>query len=133
MLAQHFFQTYAGERAPQLRGYSRGALAAMREHDWPGNVRELVNRIRRALVMAEGREIEAADLDLAPAPGIIQAQPLFGTRTRAERAAIEAALCDGKSVTQVAIELGVSRMTLYRLMAKHGIDSQAARGRAAKP
>jgi DNA-binding NtrC family response regulator len=133
VLAQHFFQAYAGERAPQLRGFSRGALAAMREHDWPGNVRELVNRTRRALVMAEGREIEAADLDLAPAAGITQAQPLYGTRTRAERQAIEAALCDGKSVTQVAIELGVSRMTLYRLMAKHGIDSQAARGRAGKP
>jgi DNA-binding NtrC family response regulator len=134
LLAQHFFDAYAAERAPQLRGYSRGALEAMQAHDWPGNVRELVNRVRRALVMADGRQIQEADLDLlastaAPVPAA-DPEPLRGMRMRTERGAIEAALKEGKSVTMIARELGVSRMTLYRLMAKHGIDNKADRDRA---
>jgi DNA-binding NtrC family response regulator len=145
-LAQHFFDRYAAERAPQLRGYSRAAVAAMQAHDWPGNVRELINRVRRALVMAEGRLIGAADLG-QPAVGTAPmasvefngapASPVAsapvprrgGARVGVERHAIEAALRGGKSVTQLAFELGVSRMTLYRQMAKHGIDAQAARCR----
>jgi DNA-binding NtrC family response regulator len=133
LLAQHFFDAYAAERAPQLRGYSRGALEAMQAHDWPGNVRELVNRVRRALVMADGRQIQEADLDLlaspaAPVPAA-DPEPLRGMRMRTERGAIEAALKEGKSVTMIARELGVSRMTLHRLMAKHGIDNKADRDR----
>ena len=139
LLAQHFFERYAAERAPQLRGYSQAAGAAMQAHDWPGNVRELINRVRRALVMAEGRLIGPADLGL-PAGGAAPmasfgadaapvATPLRRGAARAGIQAIEAALSGGKSVTQLAFELGISRMTLYRQMAKHGIDAQAARGR----
>lgn len=121
LLAEHFFERYAAERAPRLKGYSSAAQAAMRRHDWPGNVRELINRIRRALIMAEGRLIQPDDLGLAGAPAQDGCEPLDGARVRAERQAIEGGLGHGKSVTQVAEELGVSRMTLYRLMAKHGI------------
>ncbi len=126
-LAQLFFREYAAERAPHVRGFSSRALAALRAHDWPGNVRELLNRVRRAAVMAEHRLIGPADLDLA---GKADGEPplaLHGARVQAERHAIEAGLHAGKSVTRVARELGVSRMTLYRLMAKHSIVTPARR------
>jgi DNA-binding NtrC family response regulator len=123
VLAETFFHQHVRERATGVRGFSLGALAALRAHDWPGNVRELLNRVRRASVMAEGRLITAEDLGLAHLAGIARAslQPLSGTRMHAERVVIEAGLHAGKNLTLLAQELGISRMTLYRLMAKHDI------------
>lgn len=121
-LAEHFFQLYAAERAPRLRGFSARAMQMLREHDWPGNVRELINRVRRAMVMAEGRLISAADLGLAEVAVRPDGAPLGDARSRAERDAIDASLLRaGRNMTVAARELGVSRMTLYRLLAKHGI------------
>lgn len=124
-LAEQFFHTYAAEKSPRLKGFSGAARRALREHAWPGNVRELSNRVRRALVLAEGRLIGPADLGLPGAregaPGAVQ---LGDTRSLAERAAIVASLeRSGGNVTHAARELAVSRMTLYRQMAKHGIAS----------
>lgn len=122
-LAEHFFHAYAADKAPRLKGFSSAALQALRDHAWPGNVRELINRIRRALVLAEGRLIGPHDLGLGPA----QAEPLHGaglgdSRQHAEKAAIVASLArSGGNVTHAARELAVSRATLYRHMAKHGL------------
>lgn len=122
-LAEQFFHAYAADKSPRLKGFSDAALRALREHDWPGNVRELINRVRRALVLAEGRLIGPHDLGLAPAPP----QPCHGIglehwREHAERAAIAASLeRHGGNVTHAARELAVSRTTLYRQMAKHGL------------
>lgn len=125
-LALYFFQAYASERAPGVRGFSGKALQAIREHDWPGNVRELINRVRRAMVMAEGRLIRPQDLELGGARAPLDGAPLDDARTRAERDAIDASLRRaGKNITLAARDLGVSRMTLYRLLAKHGIPSPA--------
>ncbi|MBA5606220.1 sigma-54-dependent Fis family transcriptional regulator [Duganella sp. FT3S] len=121
-LAEHFFQLYAAERAPRLRGFSARAMHLLREHDWPGNVRELINRVRRAMVMAEGRLISGPDLGLADAAAPPDGAPLGDARSRAERDAIDATLSrSGCNMTVAARELGVSRMTLYRLLAKHGM------------
>ncbi|MBA5635451.1 sigma-54-dependent Fis family transcriptional regulator [Duganella sp. LX20W] len=130
-LAGHFFQLYGAERAPRLRGFSSRAMQMLREHDWPGNVRELINRVRRAMVMAEGRLISAADLGLAEPAVQSDGAPLGDARSRAERDAIDASLLRaGRNMTVAARELGVSRMTLYRLLAKHGI---APPSRASQP
>ncbi|MDC8760937.1 sigma-54 dependent transcriptional regulator [Janthinobacterium fluminis] len=124
LLTNHFFTLYADERAPRVKGFSGKALEAIKAHDWPGNVRELINRVRRAAVMAEGRLISPQDLGLEVPPRRGNGEALDGIRLRAERAAIEASLQrSGKNISQAARELGVSRMTLYRLLAKHGIDS----------
>ena len=122
LLAEHFFVQFAKEKGPQLKGFSRGATDAMAAHAWPGNVRELSNRVRRAMVMAEGRLISAMDLGLAENTLSRGWDELGEARTRAERGAISISLQQaGKNVTEAAKQLGVSRMTLYRLMAKHGI------------
>ncbi|MBA4359815.1 MAG: Fis family transcriptional regulator, partial [Pseudomonas sp.] len=91
MLANHFSHFYSHETGRRPRSFSDDALIAMGKHDWPGNVRELANRVRRGLVLAEGRQIEARDLGLIsqhviPAP----MGTLEDYKTRAERQA----LCD---------------------------------------
>ena len=122
LLAEHFFKQFAAEKGPQLKGFSRRALVAMAEHPWPGNIRELINRVRRAMVMTEGRLIGPVDLGLEERPDARSWDALETARTRAERGAISVSLEQaGRNVTEAAKQLGVSRMTLYRLMAKHGI------------
>jgi DNA-binding NtrC family response regulator len=124
LLANHFFAQFAGERAPRLKGFSAKALQAILAHQWPGNVRELINRVRRAMVMADGRLIGPGDLGLDAQIERIGVEALDGIRQRAERAAIDASLHrNGKNLSQSARELGVSRMTLYRLLAKHHISA----------
>lgn len=124
MLAQHFFDRYANDRETRLKGFSQRAIVAMTSHDWPGNVRELINRIRRALVLAEGKWILPADLGLAQLGEQPQRVPLDEARMNAERDAISESLQSaGKNVSCAAKQLQVSRMTLYRLMAKHRINA----------
>jgi DNA-binding NtrC family response regulator len=120
-LAEHFFQLYCAEKSPHLKGFSSRALAAIAAHDWPGNVRELINRVRRALVMADGKWIEPDDLDLVvPSPPIEAA--LDDARCSSERHAIRDCLDrTGQNVSRAARHLGVSRTTMYRLLAKHGM------------
>ncbi|HEY5801557.1 MAG TPA: sigma 54-interacting transcriptional regulator [Burkholderiaceae bacterium] len=123
LLANHFFEVYAAERAPHVRGFSRKAVEAMRLHDWPGNVRELLNRVRRAIVMAEGRLITPHDLGLAEHAAAADGDALGSARLRAERDTIMAILQKtGRNLSQAARDLGISRMTLYRLLAKHKIE-----------
>jgi DNA-binding NtrC family response regulator len=88
-------------------------------------VRELINRVRRAMVMTEGRLIGPTDLGLEECDEPRVWDALEEARTRAERGAISVSLQQsGKNVTEAAKQLGVSRMTLYRLMAKHGMGHQ---------
>ncbi|ANI60641.1 sigma-54 dependent transcriptional regulator [Pseudomonas sp. GR 6-02] len=123
MLANHFSHFYSSETGRRPRSFSEDALVAMGKHDWPGNVRELANRVRRGLVLAEGRQIEARDLGLLSQHAF--ATPM-GTledyKTRAERQA----LCDvlnrhSDNLSVAARVLGVSRPTFYRLLHKHQI------------
>jgi DNA-binding NtrC family response regulator len=121
MLAEHFLQQCLADTTSRLQGYSQPALAALMAHDWPGNVRELFNRVQRAVVMTDRRLIAPADLGLTGEAAPIQVG-LDSARTQAEREAIHLSLQRvGRNVSQAARELGVSRMTLYRLMEKHGI------------
>ena len=123
LLARHFFKVFSHDKNPRLTGFSNRAMLAIKAHDWPGNVRELINRIRRALVMSEGRLITPEDLDLQMQTGLRSGEALEEARIRAERDAIHVCLQgSGSNVTRAARDLGVSRMTLYRLMEKHGIS-----------
>ena len=116
LLARHFVARHARAMNPAVTGLSADARAAVDAHGWPGNVRELENRVKRAVIMAEGRHVTAADLDLA---GQAEAEPvnLRAARERADRQAIARALArsDG-NISATARLLGVSRPTLYDLM-----------------
>lgn len=119
LLANFFFRKFTEGRHHKVRGFSRRAIAAMNGHDWPGNVRELINRVRKAIVMSDNRLITAVDLGLEC--GGEQAVPtLEEARNQAERQAIRRSLRKaGNNVSAAAKLLGVSRVTLYRLMEKH--------------
>lgn len=123
MLASHFSHFYSQETGRRPRSFSEDALVAMGKHAWPGNVRELANRVRRGLVMAEGRQITAHDLGLAPHQAIALSMPtLEDYKHQAERQA----LCDvlnrhSDNFSVAARVLGISRPTFYRLLHKHQI------------
>lgn len=126
LLAQHVYERCARERASEVKGFSKPAVMALMAHDWPGNVRELFNRVQRAVVMAEQRMIAPSDLGLAD-PVHEETGDLKQIRVQAEKGAICLSLDRvSHNVTLAARELGVSRMTLYRLMAKHSITPGAA-------
>lgn len=121
ILAHHVLQRFKGDNHRKIRGFTQCAVQAMYEYHWPGNVRELINRVRRAIVMADSRMISAKDLDLLPwVPTMVRT--LEEIRAEAERTAIEQALLRHcHRLTDVAAELGISRITLYRLMCRYGL------------
>lgn len=123
MLAAHFFAKFSKDKNARLLGFSAQAIRALEGHSWPGNVRELINRVRRAMVMADSRLIKLTDLDLERRTKTRFKEELGDARTHAERHAIVTGLHRARrNVSQTARDLGVSRMTLYRLMAKHDIE-----------
>lgn len=124
LLAEHFLAQARAKAAVKARGFSSDARRALHLHRWAGNVRELINRVSRAAIMAEGPLITPEDLDL-PHPHTQASASVINlqeARERAEREAIEQALRSSSfNVSQAANMLGVSRMTIYRLLEKHGI------------
>ncbi len=126
LLARAFLERYSQQQGrAALRGFAKDALSALENYNWPGNVRELENRVKRAVIMAEGKYITAHDLELQlqeeAAPTTFN---LRDVRDQAERQAILRALshASGK-VASAADLLGVSRPTLYDLFKKFGIKA----------
>lgn len=126
ILARYFFERFASEKPSHLRGISREALLVMRQYSWPGNVRELINRLRRAMIMCENRLIQPDDLGIERRRISRQILTLEQVKERAEREALIAALGRNKhKIHPAAKELGVSRVTIYRLMEKHALAREA--------
>jgi len=124
LLARHFLHRHAPAINAQVKGLAPDAADAIAGWRWPGNVRELENRIKRAIIMAEGKLLTAADLDL---PGT-SAEPLpinlRAVREAADRRAIGDALAraDG-NISATARLLGISRPTLYDLIKAYGLSA----------
>jgi DNA-binding NtrC family response regulator len=91
-------------------------------YEWPGNVREMMNRIRSAMVMCEHHLITPADLGLEKRAAPRNAISLDDVREKAELDVIQRYLqLNNNNVSKTARDLGVSRVTLYRLINKFGI------------
>jgi DNA-binding NtrC family response regulator len=121
ILAHHIMHKFKTDSARKIRGFTPSAIEAMYNYNWPGNVREMINRVRRAIVMAENKLISAEDLDLAHYTAQ-QSMSLAQAREAAEKRAIEAALLRHRHrLNEAAADLGISRVTLYRLMGTHGL------------
>ncbi|GAB7527448.1 sigma-54 dependent transcriptional regulator [Paraburkholderia sp. 2C] len=121
LLARHMLERFRKDASRRLRGFAPDAIAALHNYSWPGNVRELINRVRRAIVMSEGRAITARDLELSEYVEIVPVS-LAQAREAAERQAIELALLRHRGrLGDAAQELGISRVTLYRLLCSHGM------------
>ena len=116
-------RTLAQHPGSRPRGFSARAIDALRAHDWPGNVRELINRVQGAVVMGENRLIGPEDLGLAVATAPLrESLTLDDARASFERNLLASSLrANGNKVSQTARQLGVSRVTLYRLINKLNI------------
>lgn len=126
VLARRFLEKYAGEQHKPLKGLTPEALEAITAHHWPGNVRELENRIKRAVVMAEEKYLTPANLELkAPGSSEEGAQSLRDSRDSRERELVRLAMekVDG-NVSRAAVDLGISRPTLYQLLARYGLKKE---------
>jgi len=125
LLARHFVNRFARELNPKVQALGPDAVAVVDAYAWPGNVRELENRIKRAVIMAEGRTIGADDLDL---PGTASAEPdainLRAAREVADRRAIRHAMSRTENnISGAAKLLGVSRPTLYDLLKQYQLNA----------
>ena len=122
VLAKAFLRRYAEENKKKLIGFTSAATEAIEKFEWTGNVRELENRIKRAVIMAEGKRLTPKDLEMeAPKPKY-DSMSLKDAREAMEKELIERSLARNKgNITKAAVELGVSRPTLYDLMQKAGI------------
>lgn len=123
LLARVFLERFAGEQGKAAKEFAPEALGAIKAHNWPGNVRELENRVKRAVVMADGAQITSEDLELSDAGEDPLMLNLRQVRDDAEGRALRHTLqiVDG-NISRAAELLGVSRPTLYDLLKKHGLN-----------
>ncbi len=134
LLVHYFMRSFAQEMGRPVGQLSAAAARAIRGHAWPGNVRELISCLRRALAMSEGALIEAEDLGLpldeAPLAGLEATAAKTKTslslgqaRQTIEKDLLGKALAhNANNIKRTAEQLGVSRVTVYRLLEKYQID-----------
>ena len=123
LLARHFLKKYATSMNMGVRNFAPDALAAIDAWGWPGNVRELENRVKRAVIMADGKSVSAADLDLEGAEEDALPINLKAARETADRKAIRHALARAEgNISGTARLLGISRPTLYDLMKAYDLQ-----------
>ncbi|NEV60467.1 sigma-54 dependent transcriptional regulator [Thiorhodococcus minor] len=149
LLARHFLDEVTRDAGTRQLKIGQDALATLLSYAWPGNVRELRSVIFQAALSCEGLTIQASDLKIQGHPrgpygahgghgrdapekhnGASAGHYVIGTlksaREESEKRNLEYALeRNACNITRTAQDLGVSRMTLYRLMAKHGVERSA--------
>ena len=122
LLAKTFLDRYTSETRKKIKGFSSEAIEAIESYPWPGNVRELENRIKRAVIMSEGKKITLEDLEMKAVAGKKELFMLKDAREILEKGLILKAIARNENnLTKAASELGISRPTLYDLMEKLGI------------
>ncbi|MGA2316632.1 MAG: PEP-CTERM-box response regulator transcription factor [Thermodesulfobacteriota bacterium] len=125
LLANAFLRKYVAENKKKITGFTKQALREIEVYGWPGNIRELENRIKRAVIMAEGSRITPMDLELTSSHAKYEGKSLKEARDAMERDLVKRAISRNKgNLTKAAEELGLSRPTLYEMMEKLGIGKE---------
>jgi two-component system NtrC family response regulator len=124
LLAKTFLNQYREEYSAKVKGFSDDAIQAMLAHEWPGNIRELQNKLKSAVVLAEGQLIQADELSLSKVDQFEQRVfNLREVREIAESKAIRHAYHQAEqNISKAADLLGVTRPTLYSLIDKYRLD-----------
>jgi two-component system NtrC family response regulator len=123
LLARHFKLKFAKEHSQNVTGFTPDAIAAIENYPWPGNIREMENKIKRAVIMADGKYVTREDLGLAEAGDL--SLNLRHVRQEAERGAILRALSmTDNNISAAAKLLGVTRPTFYDLIKKYDMNQQ---------
>ena len=127
LLAHHFKNKFSAQESRAALHFSSEAIGAIEAYGWPGNVREMENCIKRAVIMTDGSTIAADDLGLSGPPPDEEPLNLRQVRDEAEYKAIVKALArvDG-NIVKASELLGISRPTMYDLLARHAIKSASA-------
>jgi two-component system, NtrC family, response regulator len=123
LLAKTFLTKFAEEQKKSLKGFTPQAIGALTSYHWPGNVRELENRVKRAVVMAEGKYVIPENLELKdPSASDEQTATLRASRENREKDLVHLAMEKAEgNVSRAAAELGISRPTLYQLLTRYGL------------
>jgi two-component system NtrC family response regulator len=122
LLAKHFLSRFAKEMNPAVKGFTPPALAAIDAWPWAGNVRELENRVKRAVIMADGKLVTPDDLDLEAEEEAVPVN-LKAAREEADRKAIRQTLARTENnISAAAKLLGISRPTLYDLLKQYDLQ-----------
>jgi two-component system NtrC family response regulator len=127
LLARHFVNRFGRELNAGVQSLSPDAIDAIDAHGWPGNVRELENRLKRAVIMADGKSVTAGDLDLqasvVPSDDVLPIN-LRAAREVADRKAIRQAMSrTDNNISGAAKLLGISRPTLYDLLKQYRLQA----------
>jgi two-component system NtrC family response regulator len=127
LLAHHFKNKFSAQESRPALHFSNEAIVAIEAYGWPGNVREMENCIKRAVIMTDGQTIAADDLGLSSPAAEDEPLNLRQVRDEAEYNAIVKALArvDG-NILKASELLGISRPTMYDLLARHAIKSASA-------
>jgi DNA-binding NtrC family response regulator len=123
-LAEHYLTMYAARYRREFDGFDRFARQALESHLWPGNVRQLAHAVERAVLMAGGSQISAADLGIQAEASSADAAPREHEMSleQAEKVFIQKALArHGGDVRKTAEQLGMSRSALYRRLQHFGL------------
>jgi two-component system NtrC family response regulator len=133
ILARHLLVKYAKQQRRALIGFTDEANEAIESYSWPGNVRELENKIKGAVIMADGKQVTASDLGIEiGASHSEETLNLREVRQHAESKAIRVALMKNfGNISRAAEQLGVTRPTLYDLLNKYGLSAEAYSKRSA--
>ena len=132
ILARTLLQKYAKLQKRAINGFSDDAVHAIEAYTWPGNVRELENKIKGAVIMADGKMVTAMDMGLQGDNEEIESLNLREVRQVAESKAIRVALTKNYgNISKAAEMLGITRPTLYDLLNKYGLSADSYSKKAA--
>ena len=125
LLAKAFLKRFASDMNPSVTGFAPDALTAIDGHEWPGNVRELENRVKRAVIMADGKLVNAGDLDFdGDDEDNAEVLNLKSAREQSDRKVIRHALARSEgNISSTAKLLGISRPTLYDLLKQYDLHA----------
>ncbi len=124
ILARKLLEKFAAKQGRAFRGFTEEAQNAIQSYEWPGNVRELENKIKGAVIMAEGKYVTAADMSLESVESRPPSLNLREVRKAAEGEAIRRALVHASgNISKAAKLLGITRPTLYDMLDKYGIKA----------
>jgi len=123
LLAKAFLNKFNSELEKKITGFTQDALTAISSYRWPGNVRELENRIKRSVIMCNGKKISSEDLELTLKDDEVEILNLKIVREHSDIKVIHKAIEQSNgNVTQAAKLLGISRPTFYGLVKQYDIN-----------
>ena len=123
-LANAFLKRFASQAGRTLTGFHHSAAERLRRFDWPGNIRQLQNEVQRVVLMCEGDEIQATDLEIADTStnGGTHDENLTLMEAMERNKIVEVLRETRGNKLETAKRLGIGRQTLYNKIKAYSID-----------